>query len=330
MTGFFLDNCVNHILSINRSTIDVQSGNFSSWWNNKENQNAYEVAKNSKLKKEVTRLSSSAKKNAGWSNKIEKSKKGSTNSGSKVDTGFIGHKSAKMMKRSKVIVSRQQKAIEEKSTLLKDIETTENLKIHPANYHSDVLLNLSNVTIYYNKKAINSPITSQINKGDRIALHGKNGSGKSSLLKLILGHDINFTGCANVGSQLVISYVSQDATHLNGLLSEYAKEYEIDESLFKSILRKLGFQRIQFEKDISEFSGGQKKKVLIARSLCESAHLYVWDEPLNYIDIYSRMQIEQLIIEYSPTIIFVEHDKSFRETIATKAIDIIIPPPRHN
>ena len=61
------------------------------------------------------------------------------------------------------------------------------------------------------------------------------------------------------------------------------------------------------------------KKVLLAKSLCEQAHLYVWDEPMNYIDIYSRMQIEKLIKEFMPTMIFVEHDSAFRNNIATKA-----------
>ena len=92
--------------------------------------------------------------------------------------------------------------------------------------------------------------------------------------------------------------------------------------MFKSILRKLGFERVQFEKDIADFSGGQKKKVLIARSLCEQAHLYVWDEPLNFIDVYSRIQIEQLIEENALTMIFVEHDKNFRERIATKTFQL--------
>lgn len=77
-----------------------------------------------------------------------------------------------------------------------------------------------------------------------------------------------------------------------------------------------------FERDISSFSEGQKKKVLIAKSLCESAHLYVWDEPLNYIDLYSRIQIEKLIYEFKPTMIFVEHDKAFRGAIANKTIEI--------
>ena len=79
-------------------------------------------------------------------------------------------------------------------------------------------------------------------------------------------------------------------------------------------------ERIQFEKDIEDFSEGQKKKVLIARSLCEQAHLFVWDEPLNFIDVISRMQIEELLLEYKPTMIFVEHDIAFQDNIATTEI----------
>ena len=109
---------------------------------------------------------------------------------------------------------------------------------------------------------------------------------------------------------------------LNGSLSEFAEVNHIDESLFKAILRKMDFSQIQFEKKMEDFSAGQKKKVLIAKSLCEKAHLYVWDEPLNYIDIYSRMQIENLIMKFSPTMIFVEHDLAFRNTIATKTVHI--------
>ena len=69
-------------------------------------------------------------------------------------------------------------------------------------------------------------------------------------------------------------------------------------------------------------SMGQKKKVLIAHSLSERANLYIWDEPLNYIDVLSRIQLEELIIKYSPTILFVEHDKAFCENISTKRIKL--------
>lgn len=67
---------------------------------------------------------------------------------------------------------------------------------------------------------------------------------------------------------------------------------------------------------------GQKKKVLLATSLLTPAHLYIWDEPLNYIDIFSRMQLERLILKYEPTMLFVEHDRKFCEKIATKVIEL--------
>ena len=88
------------------------------------------------------------------------------------------------------------------------------------------------------------------------------------------------------------------------------------------MLRKLDLEREQFEKDVSLYSAGQKKKVLLAKSLCEQAHLYVWDEPLNYIDVLSRVQIEELLLKFRPTILFVEHDTAFRENVATKIIEM--------
>ncbi|TYP79108.1 Lsa family ABC-F type ribosomal protection protein [Paenibacillus methanolicus] len=316
----FLDNCVDHILSINRTNIDIQRGNFSDWWANKERQDNYELAENDKLKKDIKRLSEAAKRTSGWSDEVEKTKNGTRNSGSKVDKGYIGHKAAKMMKRSKSIEQRQHTAIDEKSKLLKNIEQADSLKIAQLNYHKQQLVELDRVSIDYGGRTVCRDISFTIEKGDRIALSGKNGSGKSSLIKLICGEPISHAGTFRVGSQLKISYVSQDTSHLQGDLKDFARQHGIDESLFKSILRKLDFARVQFEKDIASFSGGQKKKVLLAKSLCEPAHLHIWDEPLNFIDVISRMQIEELLLEHEPTILFVEHDREFCDNIATKIV----------
>lgn len=318
----FLDNCVDHILSINKTNIEVQKGNFSAWWENKKRQDNFELAENEKLKKDIKRLSNSAKRTGDWSHEVEKTKNGTTNSGSKVDKGYIGHKAAKMMQRSKSIEQRQQASIDEKSKLLKNIETHDSLKISQLAFHKNQLAELENVSIYYGEKIACANISFTIGQGERIALSGKNGSGKSSIIKLICGEDLSYTGTFRKGSQLKISYVSQDTSHLQGNLTDYARNHGIDESLFKSILRKLDFSRVQFEKDISAFSGGQKKKVLIAKSLCEKVHLYIWDEPLNFIDVISRMQIEELLLEYAPTILFVEHDSDFCKNIATKIIEL--------
>lgn len=318
----FLDHCVDHILSINKTNIEIQKGNFSAWWENKKRQDQFELASDEKLRKDIKRLTDSARRTGNWSHEVEKSKNGTRNSGSKVDKGYIGHKAAKMMKRSKNLEQRQQSAIEEKSKLLQNIESSESLQMFQLDYHKKLLAQLEDISISYGSKTVCEHLSFTIEIGDRIALSGKNGSGKSSILKLICGEEMQYTGQFSRDNQLKISYVSQDTSHLQGSLTDYAISSGIDESLFKSILRKLDFSRLQFEKDISTYSGGQKKKVLIAKSLSEHAHLYVWDEPLNFIDVISRMQIEELLLEYAPTLLFVEHDRAFCENVATKIVEL--------
>jgi len=313
----FLDGCVDHVLSINRANIEVQEGNFSSWWQNKAYQDAFELGENEKRKREIERLSKAARRTADWSDAVEKTK---YHTQDVVDKGYIGHKSAKMMKRAQSIEARRQKAVEEKSKLLKNIETAESLKLRPLAHYREKLVEVSDLSLRYGEKTVVEGVSFSVSQGERIALQGKNGSGKTSILKLLMGSPIEHAGSVRLASGLSISYVSQDTSFLNGGLAAYARESGIDESLFKAILRKLDFSRIQFEKDMRSFSEGQKKKVLIAKSLCEQAHLYIWDEPLNFVDVLSRIQIERLILEYRPTLLFVEHDKAFIASVATGGV----------
>jgi lincosamide and streptogramin A transport system ATP-binding/permease protein len=317
-----LDKCVDHILSINKTNIEIQKGNFTSWWENKKLQDNFELAENKKLLNQIERLSHAAKRSASWANKVERSKYGKTNSGLKLDKGYVGHKAAKAMKRAKNIESRQQQAIARKSELLHNIEEYDDLKISPLDFYKGCLIEANNLSLFYGNKKVCSNLNFGVNIGDRIAIIGKNGSGKTSILKLINGDDVKYTGNLNVASGLRISYIPQDISYLKGNLTEFAYHNRIDETQFKTILRKLDFNREQFDKNIEDFSSGQKKKVLIAKSLCESAHLYIWDEPLNYIDIFSRIQIEKMILEYCPTLLFVEHDEAFRNNICTKSINL--------
>ena len=281
-----------------------------------DRQQKFETAKNERLRRDIRRLKESAKQTENWSDRVEASKRGAA------DKGYVGHKAAKMMKRSKTVEARQQKAVEEKSKLLRNAESAELLKINPLAYHSDTLVSFSETAVFYEGCQVCGPLTFKVRGGERVILNGRNGSGKSSLLKLLLKAPIDYTGTVTIGSGLVISYVPQDTSHLQGTLTEFAEKNNLEESLFKAILRKLDFERVQFEKDMKDFSAGQKKKVLIAKSLCEPAHLYIWDEPLNYIDIYSRIQIEEMITQFSPTMLLVEHDVAFREKIGARVVEV--------
>ena len=181
---------------------------------------------------------------------------------------------------------------------------------------------MNDLTIYYQNQPVCGPVTAQIRQGERILLTGPNGSGKTSILKLITGEPLDYTGELHIGSRLMISYVPQETGLLTGTLREYARMWKIDESRFKAILNKMDFSKEQFDKPMEVFSRGQKKKVMLARSLCQSAHLYIWDEPFNYIDLFSRMQIEELILAAQPTMLMVEHDLAFIEKAATGTIEL--------
>ncbi len=314
----FLDGCVDHILSINKSDIQICKGDFSTWWENKARRDAFEQAENEKLKKEISRLEETAREKANWSNRVEATKIGEH----VFDRGYIGHKAEKMMTRSKAIEKRQNAAIEEKSKLLKNIERSDELKIFQTPFHTKRLVELKNVTVDYGDGAVCENISFSIRMGDRIALQGANGSGKSSIIKLICGQEIPYTGEIWRGNGLKISYVDQDTSGLRGTLSDFARESGIDESLFLAMLAKLDVPKTQMEKDMASLSAGQKKKVLLAKSICEPMHLHIWDEPMNYIDVISRMQIESLLRQFQPTILFVEHDKAFCENVATKIVKL--------
>ena len=229
---------------------------------------------------------------------------------------------SKMMKSSKVMEQRIEKEIEEKTNLLKNIDRNDTLKIIPLVSNKSPLILVNNLQIKYSDETIFNPISFEVDNGDRVAIVGKNGIGKSSILKLILRKKLDYNGEFNVANDLKISYVSQSTEDLKGNLKSFAQENKIDESIFKAMLVKMGLTQYDFDTNIQDMSEGQKKKVLIAKSISEQANIYIWDEPLNYIDILTREQIEDAILNYNPTIIFVEHDETFIKKVATKIINL--------
>lgn len=311
-----LNEVVDHILYIGKQNITVEQGTYDSWKINKTNKDNNEIEQNKRLKNDITKLDAIAKKTENWSNAVEKSKKGA------VDKGHVGHQAAKMMKRAKVLENRRDKKIEEKSSLLKDVDILPYLQMKPLIASKKNIILAQNLSIFYDKKTLFNNLNFELNVGERVAIKGKNGSGKSSIVKLIIGEDIPSNNGLKVMPNLKISYVPQLTDEVKGTISEYARHNNVDEGIFRAMLQKLGVDKEKLDKDLSDLSEGQKKKVMIARSISEDSEIYIWDEPLNYLDIQSREQIENMILKYKPTMLFIEHDDIFIKKIATKVVQL--------
>lgn len=331
-----LDACTDHCLVLNRSSIEVQNGNFSAWWENKQRKDHFVTAENEKHRKEIQKLRQTADRSLQWANQNESTKIGfdpvkehDRGSGTRP---YIGAKTKKMQRRVKQMEKRIHREMEEKEGLLQDVETPVDLKLVQLSHHKNTLVNIKDYSLKY--AGANRPVfkglTFEINTGERIALSGRNGCGKSTLIKMILQKSrsvedsmaVSEEGVCETASGLMISYAGQDLSGLKGDIAAYCREHDLDKSLFFAILRQLDVNREQFSKRMEDYSEGQKKKIRLATSLLTPAHLYIWDEPLNYIDIFSRMQIEKLLLTYRPTMLFVEHDVRFCEKIATKKIEL--------
>lgn len=333
-----LDGCVDHILVLNRKTIEVQTGNFSSWWENKKRKDRFAMAENEKHLKEIASLKRAADQSGRWAEKNENTKIGYDpvkNHDRHIGTrAYIGSKTKKMQSRVTQYKKRMERAREEKEGLLQDIETPAELKLNPLTFHKERLIACRDLSIRYGDKgkAVLDDFSFTLMQGERIFLHGMNGCGKSTLIKAIQKQSgnnpypenmqITISGQLFVAANLIISSVSQDTRFLHGEIKKFCAQRNLNESLFFALLRQLDFERGQFVKRLEELSEGQKKKVLIAASLLTPAHIYIWDEPLNYIDVFSRIQIEELLLKYQPTMILVEHDIRFREKIATRIVEM--------
>lgn len=343
-----LDACIDHVLVLNRHSIEVQGGTFSSWWENKSRKDAFSQMENEKHKKEIARLQQASRQLRQWADHNEQTKIGydpvKEHDRCKSTRSYIGAKTKKMQRRVKQAEERIGKEIEEKEGLLQDIENPVDLKLFSLKHHKEVLITARKYGLAYPgaKTPVFDGLDFELRQGERVFLHGRNGCGKSSLIRAVLMHagagqnaadmpvcgmadtetaaPFTETGILSAASGIKISYVCQDTSFLRGSVRSFCEERDLDESLFCAVLRHLDMERVQFAKNLEDFSEGQKKKVLIAASLVTPAHLYIWDEPLNYIDVFSRMQIEKLILSRQPTMLVVEHDVRFRENIATNTV----------
>lgn len=322
----FVDEVVDHVLSIEKSQLELYQGNFSVYEEQKKIKDEFELAQNEKLKKEVSRLKKTAAEKAEWSRSKEQDKYGKASekgSGAIYDTGFIGARAARTMKRAKTIEHRMDAQLSEKENLLKDIEYVDPLTMNYQPAHHKRILTVEDLVLSYQDQPLFQKLSFELNQGQRIALAGQNGSGKSSIIRFLLNQfEGESQGEILRSTNLKISYVRQNYEDNQGTLLEFSEEQGLNHQEFLNNLHKLGMERTVFQNRIEQMSMGQRKKVELAKSLAQPAELYIWDEPLNYLDVFNQEQLEKLIIAVKPTMLVVEHDQAFLKNIATQVITL--------
>ncbi|WP_283680101.1 ribosomal protection-like ABC-F family protein [Lentilactobacillus sp. Marseille-Q4993] len=321
-----INKVVDHVMSIDRSKVEVLKGDYDTWKVAFDQQNEFEKRKKAEIEGDVKRLEKAAKRVSQWGNNTENKKGQSAYKGQghvDLDKGFIGHKAAKVMKRKKVMERRTDSEIEEKKSLLKNIDEEQELTLNFSRTPQKNLLTVSDFTVSRSGHQLIEPISFKIGRHDRVAIMGPNGIGKTTVIRAILGDEsIETQGTSKLAGGLKISYVGQLFDNVNGDLREYAESNKLDLSLFLNALRKLGFDRSVFDNKMEDMSMGQKRKISLAKSLVEPANLYVWDEPLNYLDIITRQEIENLVLEVKPPMLFIDHDVMFVRDVATEKITL--------
>ncbi|MCW0953864.1 ATP-binding cassette domain-containing protein [Weissella ceti] len=320
----FLNAVIDHVVAIEQTQLRLYQGNFDVYEHEKALRDQSEQAENTRLKRDINRLTETAREKAQWSNSREQSKSGSRtefNSKNRGDKGFEGARAARTMKRSKSLLKRKNDEVSQKEKLLKDIEVSEPLTMAPLQSPHSVLLSVSELSIGYTDRPLINPVSFELSTGKVLALTGDNGTGKSALIRALLEQqDLIVSGSYHWASQLIISQVQQDTSGLSGTLADFSETHHLVLEELLGTLFKLGIPRQVFTQQLEQMSEGQKKRVELAKSLLTPAHVFIWDEPLNYLDVFNQEQIEELITQVQPAMLIIEHDQTFLNTIHAQQV----------
>ncbi|WP_202080800.1 ABC-F family ATP-binding cassette domain-containing protein [Caldalkalibacillus salinus] len=188
------------------------------------------------------------------------------------------------------------------------------------------VLNVKDVTIGYEGVSLSQGISFHAYRGDAIAIVGPNGVGKTTLLKTMIDSLPPIAGHILKGTNVSIAYYDQEQRRLNPkktLLHEIWDDYpHMLEKDVRSLLGQFLFSGEDVDKLVQDLSGGEKARLSLAKLMLQKANVLVLDEPTNHLDIYSKEVLEQSLIHYPGTILFVSHDRYFINRIANKVVEL--------
>lgn len=219
--------------------------------------------------------------------------------------------------------SKQAKSMEKKLARLPDIERVLDdpsmvFRFESKRQSGNNIVFLENIRKAYGDNVVLKPIQAQVKRGQRIALLGPNGSGKSTLLKILAG-ELHAKGELRWGTGVDLGYFSQHITFdpENTVLEELYDEHRLELGVLRSVLARFLFRGEDVFKQTSVLSGGERNRLALAKLLLHRPNFLLLDEPTNHLDIFAREALENALMEFGGTIIFVSHDRYFIDKLAT-------------
>lgn len=318
----FLDAVADHILAINKADISIEQGNYSTWRRNMEWKEQFELRTRQRLMQEINQLERQSKTTRTWSD-----------IGNKQKYHFAGNARTNgtraYMRQAKAAEQQIQENLAEKKQLLRNLEEEKRLSIYQEISEQECLLAADGISFCYEGAfaPILKNVTMHVYPGDKIWLRGQNGAGKTTLLKLLAGR-LTGTGIRRRAG-LSIAYVTQEPVCRKGNIKEFlraetqmSKDYHEVYARFRDLCRLFDLPEDFERRPLETLSSGELKKVDIARTLAGNHHILFLDEPLNYMDVQFKMQLETALMDEELTLIFVEHNEEFGKRIANKVIEL--------
>lgn len=309
----FLDEVADHILAINKSDITLEQGNFTTWKQNKDLKDEFEARAGGRLNREVKQLERHAGESRTWA--------GTANTQKYAFASHARTNGAKAyMGQAKRSEQQIRDKIEEKKSLLLNFESAKRLEFEQLETEDAWLVKGKEIMYSYEGRELFFGLSFVVKQGDRIWIRGGNGAGKTTLLKLIMGR-LSTRGITRAEG-LKITEALQEPLWKEGYLKELMGEEGINAENLEKLCRLFDLPESLYDRPLETFSKGELKKIEIARALSMENHLILLDEPLNYMDIYFREQLEKAVLAINPTLVFVEHDEWFGERVATGIIPV--------
>ncbi|MED4463676.1 ABC-F family ATP-binding cassette domain-containing protein [Metabacillus fastidiosus] len=298
---YFLDSLVTGIYEIERSVAQRYTGNYSKYVESKE--------KNRELH---------AKKYAMQQAKIEKME-------DYIQRNIAMATSAKSAKNKR----KQLERIERIDQPLQELKRTQMSFLIEKSSHKEVL-QVKDVSIYIDEENNRRPLLKNINfhlyRGEKVALIGSNGIGKSTLLKTLLGDHTLESGTLNWGNGVTIGYYDQEQATLhpnNTILDEVWNTFpHLEEARVRAVLGNFLFTGEDVLKRISSLSGGEKARVALSKLMLQKANVLVIDEPTNHLDLFSKGVLETALMGYEGTMLFISHDRYFLNKLADRILEL--------